>query len=405
MEKNVYGLPLSYWNDPKNFYSESSKVNLSNVFSAIEERVCQVHTLRGKCNGLLCGSNRVLVPFHALALKKIEQISETKDNYHIYSINVLCRGTYFNAQWASASLDVAVYYDCALFVITDNDFIPFEEQFPICEDPPKPGDKLYYACYPLIQTTPSFHKARVSSVDEIENPVGFHLDCTVMPGSSGGPVFALTDKGLKLIGMIFAQISNIDSGFIREKESIKSRLIKGGIIISGVDIPKVINSIIDTVFDNLAVGIGKVIRITTILKMIKEQQPPQEPSPFQVGFPLMKTEQLPGKLATEKEYAEWYHRRVKPNKTLCGKLFDRSLDAADQINKDEEKILRSYYEKNVLGKENKNFNSYAQTDLERFEILEDKINHAERKALKNNAQKSKWITILESLKLPDKKKR
>ncbi len=381
------------------------KLDLRTIFAQIGERVCQVETLRGRCSGTLIEGNVVLVPFHSIALTKIKDLPDGRATFHIFPIKILCRDTSYTAKWrAAGNLDKSHYYDCCLFEIEDDDFTP-TPPLPAHKEAPAPGDKVYYGGYPLTKDTPSFHKGTVSSVDAPEGgALCFDIDASVMPGNSGGPVFIQVDGVLKLTGLIFAELAAIDRGFVREREAIQERLSRGGMRVNGVDTNKTLSLLIDSVFDNLSTGIGKVMNIQHVEDLHSRDPLPTVPSPFHTGFPVMKTEHLPGKLGTDPVYLDWYHRRVK-GKTLCGEILGAIYGAADQISKENEKILRTYYENNVLNNPKKGYKGFNPSERNKLEKLEDKIQSATQKAKK--AHGAKWEKMLQNylLNLPDKKER
>ncbi len=369
------------------------KIDLHQAFTAIGERMCLVRTLKGRCTGILIGEKKLLVPFHAIALTKVKDLPEGRGEYKIYSIEVEYQDTTYKAIHSIENLERACYYDTCVFQIGDDDFEP-KTPLTYCMEAPKLGEKVYFGGYPITQEVPSFHKARVSSVEDAEDALSFQIDGAVLPGNSGGPVFIQRGKELLLIGMIFAEMASVDRGFVREKERVKERLPNARVIVHGVGILKVISHVVDAVFDNLATGIGKVISIRHVQGLSEEAPPPQAPSPFAIGgYPVIKTEWLPGKLATDPEYFEWYHRRVK-GKPLCGEIIGKILRAKDQIDKGDEKKLRAYYESHILSSARNGYTPAQRATLEKWETLRNKILGAKPKAI--NTHKKRWRGLIEA---------
>ena len=370
----------------------AAKLNAKTILQAIGQRICQVSTIRGRCSGVFLGDRTVLVPFHAIGLKKEEDLPDGKSKFSIFPIEISYNETTYTAIWLpSQKLDNAYYYDISLFQITDEDFTPFEN-VRWWADLPSPGDKVYFAGFPLTQKSLSFHKAMVSSVEQTEEASYFMIDGTVLPGNSGGGVFICKDGEISLIGMIFAELANIDRDFVREKQLVKHRLADFQFQISDVKLNQVLIKMLDTVFNNLATGIGKVISIKHVRDLAGHEKTFTTPSPFLIDFPVVKEEQLPGKLGTDPDYLNWYHRRVK-GKTLCGTILGVILASDDQITKEQEKdLLRPYYEKNVLASASKGYQAHQQTTLEKYLTLKEKIDVAKPKAIQNN--KERWKTLL-----------
>lgn len=311
--------------------------------------------------------------------------------FKVHSIEIDYQDTTYTAESLISNLDRSHYYDAAVFHITDDDFEPLA---PLkCDfSSPRLGEKVYFGGFPVTQEAPSFHKARISTIEQTEDALTFHIDGTVLPGNSGGPVFAIRENQVRLIGMIFAEMANVDRGFIREKEVVKERLQLSTLQLSGVDIPKVICLVMDTVFDNLATGVGKVLGIKHVKDLTKAAPPPSSPSPFMIGYPVIDTERLPGKLATDGKYFEWYHRRVK-GKAICGEIIGKVLYASDKIDKDDEKKLRAYYEANVLNSSSNGHATVERTTIEKWETLRNKILSAKPKGIRTH--KDQWLSLMD----------
>lgn len=377
------------------------KPDLKAIFEAIDKRVCQVSTIRGRCSGILLGGRTILVPFHAIGLKEEEKLPDGHIRYFIFPIEISYQGTTFTAAWSSRQkLDNAYFYDICLFEIEDDDFHALEN-LKFCVDSPSSGDKVYFAGYPLRQSNASFHKGVVSSVETSEDASYFMIDGTVLPGNSGGPVFIRKGNELLLIGIIFAELANIDPSFIQEKQMVKERLAESPLVMSGVRVNLVLTKVIDTVFDNLATGIGKVISSKHVKDLIDRTTLPKPPSPFSIGFPVVKGEQLPGQLGTDPVYADWYHRKVK-GKTLCGTILGTILYSEDLIDKNQEKdLLRPYYEKNVLNSTTKGHNNAPRTTLDKWLTIKEKILVAKPKAIKEHKEDWKKLLIAYKQDLPE----
>lgn len=386
-----------------NVTTPHQKPDLKAIFETIGKRVCQVSTIRGRCSGILLGGRTILVPFHAIGLKEEEKLPDNNIRYSIFPIEVAYQDTTYTAHWSSRQkLNNAYFYDICLFEIEDDDFRP-PQNLKLYIDPPSPGDKVYFAGYPLRQSNASFHKGVVSSVETSEDTSYFMIDGTVLPGNSGGAVFIYKGNELLLIGIIFAELANIDPSFIQEKQLVKERLTDSTLVMvmSGVKVNLVLTKVIDTVFDNLATGIGKVISTKHVQDLINRTTLPKPPSPFSIGFPVIKGEQLPGQLGTDPVYADWYHRKVK-GKTLCGTILGIILYSEDLIDKNQEKDrLRPYYEKNVLNSATKGHSNAPRTTLDKWLTLKEKILAAKPKAIKEHKEDWKNLLIAYKKDLPD----
>ncbi|NGX38216.1 MAG: hypothetical protein K1000chlam2_01388 [Chlamydiae bacterium] len=75
------------------------------------------------------------------------------------------------------------------------------------------GQPVYYAGYPLDSSQPTYHKGRISAINEtVADGIAmtyYTIDGTALPGHSGSPVFVYQDSQIYLIGMIVTQM--IDS--------------------------------------------------------------------------------------------------------------------------------------------------------------------------------------------------
>ena len=364
--------------------SPPKKLDVTKVFKSMGSRVCQVSSLAGRCTGVLLLDNLVLVPFHAIALFPQGQIIDGKQGYYIPSLEIRYLDTTFTAFYSNKqkTLDKCQYFDCAIFNIVDQDFPPLPPM-DYDDSPIEVGTTVYYAGYPLTQEIPSFHKGRVSSVEEEENYLSFSIDGPVMPGNSGGPVFVQKHGSLLFVGMIFAELANIDPNFIREKKSIKAQLSVNKFSMGGLDYSALFSKMMDMAFDNLSTGIGKVLGIRHVVEVLTNPSSdlPPIPSPFAVGLPVTKEEYLPGNLATDKTYRDWYHRRVK-GKQLCVTILEKQIDG--NIDKQDELVLRDYYVTNIKDHPTKGHKPFELTPEGQFENLRDKIRESKPKALKAN---------------------
>lgn len=368
------------------------KLDVTTVFKMMESRLCQVSSLTGRCTGVLLLQECVLVPFHALTLFPTGQIIDGKQEYIIPSVQISYLDTTFTAFYSQKqqTLDKCQYFDCAIFNIVDPDF-PLLDPMDYDDSPIEVGTTVYYAGYPLTQQIPSFHKGRVSSVEREEHYLCFSIDGPVMPGNSGGPVFVQKHGALLFVGMIFAELANIDPNFIREKKSIKAQLSQSTFSISGLDYSALFSKMMDMAFDNLSTGIGKVLGIRHVVEVLSNPSTdlPPVPSPFCVGLPVTKEEYLPGHLGTDKVYRDWYHRRVK-GKQLCITILGKSVDG--NIDKQEEQVLWKYYVTQIKDHPTKGHKTFELTVEGQFENLRDKIREATPKALKTNA--TRWKETL-----------
>ncbi len=381
------------------------KFDVSQIFAHISQCVCQVSTLKGKSTGILIGGNRVVVPFHVLELIQIENEPDQPPGtcrYFVPPITVSYAETTYTADWiALRSLDSHVHLDTALFNIRDEDFLPrpfLQKYLPspsLSKDSPLPrvGEKIYYAGYPLNHAQPSFHKGRVSSLAEEEGT--FTIDATVLPGNSGAPVFAQYGSRLYLVGMIIAELANIDPSLKRNMEMLANHGTdnKPMMLIGTVDYVTTISDTIEVMFANFATGIGKVIGIQQVQNLLDgTHKAIVGPSPFQQDFHVMKGERMPGLLAGDQIYQRFYHRRVKANPTLCCSLFGRVIEANEHITAEEEQnCLRPYYE-DCIRSGNMGCEGFQPTAEDKFLILKKKIQAANSKGIKQHAKK--WVELL-----------
>lgn len=372
------------------------KLDLPAIFEQIGKYVCQVSTLNGTCSGTLLSGADVVVPFHAIALSII--LSDGRKSYRVHPVTVYCRGTTYTAYYAyPTNLNVAQHYDACVFRIADEDFEPILPPTTMLEAPII-GEEIYFAGYPLAQEVPSFHRGIVSSIHESDEPDGticFNIDASIMPGNSGGPVFLKRAEQLFLSGIIFAGLGQIDPQFAMEKKRIVKSLSSGGVRLSGgVDIGQTIAILINVIFDNFSTGIGKVLNLKHVVELKSLDKPPQEyPPPFYLdSFPLVKTEKLVGMLSKDLEYFEWWHRTVKPKPSLSMRIIGKKYGAADQITKEDEETLWSYYVKYIQSDPKRGYSGYEATEETKLKNLYDKVLSAKRKGMKQN--RNTWINLL-----------
>ncbi|WP_316355608.1 S1 family peptidase [Candidatus Neptunichlamydia sp. REUL1] len=295
------------------------KLDLKTIFSEIGKNACCVYASDTKSSGILLGGRRVLVTLHSVA-----PICGEERRYHEF-VTIQHKDKAYLAKWSGDNdLKKAEYYDCCFFNVVDEKF-PEITPIPTLSEDIDPGEEVYFAGYPLNQEDPSFHKGTVSSYTNREGLSYFHIDASILPGNSGGPVFIEKDKTLYLAGVIFAELASIDSAFIRERELISNRLSKATISVGGVDTNKVVLGIMNTVFDNLSTGIGKVVCIKHAFDVLKEGELPDAETPFHLGFPigrkkqykLFKEDSVQGAFGGEQSY--WIRR---PNRDCPGIIID-----------------------------------------------------------------------------------
>ncbi len=256
----------------------AERLDLKTIFSKIGENVCCVYAGDVKSSGILLGGKKVLVTLHSVA-----PICGQERKYHEF-INIQYGNGGYLAKWSDKNIPKkAEYYDCCVFDVIDDEFPSIPEVSTLSESI-DPGEEVYFAGYPLTQEDPSFHKGTVSSYTNREGLSQFHIDASILPGNSGGPVFIVKDKALYLAGMIFAELASIDSDFVRKREDISSRLLQATISAGGVETNKVVLGIMNTVFDNLSTGIGKVLSIQNALDVTTEKELPDAEIPFHLGF-------------------------------------------------------------------------------------------------------------------------
>ncbi len=410
MENNV-SLPLPITNNPLLRPVELSR---KEIYQKIDDVLCKIQTSKGIATGFCIGENLIVVPFHVLG--HTHSTSETDSDLEEITVEtpITCiyQGILYKADYQTINTEAAMDYDFAIFKIEDPDFFP-RENLSIFEGTIEPGEEVYFGGFPLTQNTPTFHGGFVSSAFEQEKTSFFTIDGTIVSGNSGGPVFICHENELKLIGAISQQVADFNSESKRlikileqlKKQNDENHSSKDYIAIleyhkncsqfknppeeihfNEVD---AICMALDLIKRNLSTGIGTVLHVKHLMDVIKGQEVPQ-PIPFMTGQPVMKGEKLPGMLARDPVYKDWYHRHVK-GKNLCPQILGRQIAPAELINAEEEKVLWQHYQ------DQPQYNGFEKLTPEgEFNKLKDRILSAKPKALKSH--KAAWKKSLEDFK-------
>ena len=391
------------------------KIPRKEIYQKIDDVICRIITSKGKASGFLIGKDLVCVPFHVLELQEIEKIDDKRSRFQIKAIHCIYQGVQYEAQWHTINLDTAINLDCAIFKIIDNDFSP-SQSLPLFANDIEPGEKVYFGGFPLTQEHPTFHAGTVSSLSSKGEVSYFTIDGTVVPGNSGGPIFVVHENVLKLAGIVTYQIADFSAedqktiAIIRALRTLWQTQSKNntiGITLGPhgfsttieIDTPHGRETItvndrdticmaVDLIQRNLSTGIGKALHVRH-LKDVCDGRMVSIEGFASNSFPVMKGERLPGMLAQDLVYRDWYHRQVK-GQSICAQIIGRQLGAADNIAVEEERKLWTFYQLNP------SYNGFAPLNPEEdFKKLKSKIISATTKGLKNS--KAIWIKRLQEL--------
>lgn len=132
------------------------------------------------------------------------------------------------------------------------------------------GMKVYFAGFPLTQSSITFHKGIISSISE-EGVRRFTIAGTVVPGNSGGPVLIQHDGNLYIAGIITSEVADLDPEFLFIEDSFKVMRNQGGVggMAIGLQYPDgqvrstspldLIGMALSVVKKNMSTGIGRAI--------------------------------------------------------------------------------------------------------------------------------------------------
>ncbi len=391
------------------------KMPRKEIYQKIDDVICRIVTSKGKASGFLIGKDLVCVPLHVVELQEIEKIDDKRSRFQVKAIHCIYQGIRYEAQWHTINLDTAINLDCAIFKISDNDFSSVPS-LPLFTNDIEPGEKVYFGGFPLTQEHPTFHAGIVSSVPSKGEVSYFTIDGTVVPGNSGGPIFVVHENILKLAGIVTYQIADFspeDQKTIAIMRTLKTqRQITpdnntGGMSIGphGFTSPVEIHTpqgretvmvndrdticmALDLIQRNLSTGIGKALHVRH-LKDVCDGRMVSIEGFASNAFPVMKGERLPGMLAQDLVYRDWYHRQVK-GQSICAQIIGRQLSAADNITAEEERTLWKFYQANPP------YNGFTPLNPEEdFKKLKSKIISATTKGLKNS--KAIWAKRLQEI--------
>ena len=106
---------------------------------------------------------------------------------------------------------------------------------------------------------------------------------------------------------------------------------EGRCTLRGVNVGSVISNMIDTVLDNFATGIGRILSIKHVKDLQSSTKPPSIPTRCCVFlFQLLRVNDFQENLVQMQDYANWYHREVK-GKQLCLKILGKIIYAAIKL--------------------------------------------------------------------------
>lgn len=376
------------------------------IFQKIDDVLCRVQTSKGSATGFFIGKNLLCVPFDVMELKLLQRIDNQNANYEPLPIRFTCQGITYEAKCRTISLQAAYDFGCAIYFVEDSDFSNMPD-LQLFQGKIEPGEKVYFGGFPLVQEDPTFHTGVISSVSDKDGRSSFTIDGTVVPGNSGGPVFILHNNTLKLAGIISSQVADLSpkdqETLLLMKELKRIREIQKDqsgmtytLTLTTAQGPKefklnetdALCLALDLFQRNVSTGIGKAIHACHLIDVCDGKPASTRPS-ASYSIPVMRGERLPGMLAQDLTYRDWYHRHVK-GQQLCVDIIKRQLGPAEDITPEEEKVLWDHY------KTHPPYQGFAGlTPEEEFRKLKGKIDSAKPKAFKSNG--ANWRTQLQGL--------
>lgn len=381
-----------------------TKLDTAEVFEIIKKGICLISTLYTRGTGFLLG-NLFITTFHTVeegihpsisigyggkmigyhasteniqatfqndAVELLFPIPVGNENIHVSEAEVHCLNNVEDD--LDYELEEGYYIDNYFEKCRKLDIIALQPKVSIQESAfqtisddfvLKEGMKVYFGGYPLSQSSITFGKGFISSI-EIDSESGvrhFTIDGTSAAGNSGSPIFIQYEGNVYLIGVIVAQIASWSSDLNETFSRMEMNKLVGGLKGNSMSInhpdgssePFHLNELFFKSLlglkDNVSTGIGKAVDIRCLRKIFDSDvsyASLQERSK-EGELPVMKGERLPGMLSENLVYSNWYHRSVKGH-PICGKIIGRLIKGgSDTITADEEKRLWQYYLKNKPG--------------------------------------------------------
>lgn len=247
----------------------SVKLTPEQVFDRIRPLVCQINSPNGVASGvLLNASGRVLSVMHNIPIVDVG----AEKQYTLNGVELVYNKTVYKPQFPQKFIGPNAHRLDLSLLQTD---IKVEEESCIPLLPAdfqlKEGMKVYFAGFPLTQSSITFHRGMISSISEDNGTRRFTIDGTVVPGNSGGPVIIQVDGKLYIAGIITAEVADLDKEFLFVEESFAllkkqggANMMKLGIkyadgICRSTDPFDLIGIALSGIKRNLSTGIGRAI--------------------------------------------------------------------------------------------------------------------------------------------------
>ena len=244
---------------------------LQRIYAEIGKRVCRISSTLGKSSGFVLENNILVVPFHIIDIRILEQKEGNNSLVSILPVSVAHQDVPYTAVYVGPqNADVAHFYDLAFFKIETPTFprcLLFCIRRKICNLAKK--FILEATLFPTMFLT--FHKGRVSSSYEKGSLSLFTIDATTVPGNSGGAVFVMRDNQIALAGISFEQVG-CGSCFRRVQDQLRPLLEQATLQLGTVRLNVLLSEVVDTVFNNLSTGIGNVLHARHIFDDLMKQQ-------------------------------------------------------------------------------------------------------------------------------------
>ena len=302
------------------------------VYNLMRPIICSINTSLGESSGFFLTNKVVLTVAHNVPFNQLDfvQINYKEPNGMNYTIANKIKSIDYNPENAKAT-------DLFAFAI-DN----VRQVLPRLPNHVKlyEGMNVYFAGFPLGNDKITFHQGSISSLSNDQGIEEFTIDGTVVPGNSGGPVVAIHEDQLYLIGVITAEVSDFSPEDLKTIQIMKqlklihddkkSTVSTDSMVINsvmGLGVPiefetsegkqkemiydkQVMDLIFDLIQKNLSTGIGRAVDIREYEKLISETPVKKTTGPYY--FPTKGKKPIMGSMImkeTQKEILKYMEIR------------------------------------------------------------------------------------------------
>jgi hypothetical protein len=261
---------------------DTAKIGNVEIFDNMRSKMCLIEGPNGKASGFFINEKGLLVT-NVHCLKKEVQ---NGGGFTLFceGSQVMYKGIKYAVRFPeNFNATRADELDLCLLQLLSADTIPTD-----CFDllptsiPLKEGMKAFFAGFPLTQSVLTFHKGHISSIFTKNHAQYFTIDGTVVPGNSGGPVIIMHENKLYLAGVIFAEVADLDPGFLFIENAFNIMRQNGGVGGMSIGIPypdgqvrstsplDIISLSLTVIKKNMSTGIGKAIHVQHLMELLSD---------------------------------------------------------------------------------------------------------------------------------------